>query len=66
MLVLYGLFNVYLIAFFSSFTLISTGYLIGSLFKRRYSRTRPVTRDRWAIPLSEAAGFKSLAKDMGN
>ncbi len=62
MLVLYGLASVYIIAFFASFTLISTGYLIGFLAKRRYSRTKPVNSNRWVMPLAEASGFKSLAK----
>jgi hypothetical protein len=66
MLVLYGLMNVFLIAFWASFTIISTGYLIGFLVKRRYSRTKPMTGNRRAMPLTEASGFISLAKCVEN
>jgi hypothetical protein len=66
MLALYGLMNVFIIMFFACFAIISTGYLIGFLIKRRYSRTKPATGNRWAMPLTEASGFKSLAKSMGS
>jgi hypothetical protein len=57
MLVLYGLTNVFLIVFITSFAIISTGYLLGFLIKRRESRAKPVTGDRWAMPPAEASGF---------
>jgi hypothetical protein len=61
MLVLYGLVYMHIIAFFASFAIISTGYLIWFLIKRRYSRTQPETDNHWAMPPKEASGFKSLA-----
>jgi hypothetical protein len=44
LLLLYGMVYIFYIAFFSTFALISTGYLIGFLVKRRYSRTRPALK----------------------
>jgi hypothetical protein len=66
MLALYGLMCVFVIVFFSIYALISIAYLIGVLLKRRYTRVKPVTRDRWALPQNEVAGFKSLAKGAVN
>jgi hypothetical protein len=66
MLVLFGLMNVFIITFFASFTIISSGYLTGFLIKRRRSRTKPVTGNRWAMSPTQAPGFESLAKSMGN
>jgi hypothetical protein len=44
LLVLYGLMSIFLTAFFVTFVLISTGYLIGFLVKRRQLRTRPAVK----------------------
>ncbi len=44
MLVLYGLMYIFYITFFTTFALISTGYLIGFLVKRRVARTKPAAK----------------------
>jgi hypothetical protein len=66
MLVLYGLTNVFLIVFFTSFAIISLSYLLAFLIKRRDSQAEPVPGNRWAMPPMATTGIKSLAKSMEN
>jgi hypothetical protein len=44
LLVLYGMLYIFYIAFLTTFALISTGYLIGFLVKRRVARTKPAVK----------------------
>jgi hypothetical protein len=44
LLLLYGMMYVFYIAFFSTFALITTGYLVGFLVKRRLARTKPAVK----------------------